>query len=494
MNRLSVILIVGTLLAPVSLLAAPPQELPVIGDTTSGLISLDMERELGQAFLRSLRSQAPTVSDALLKDYLEFLIYRLAYHSQLQDRRLDLVVIDSPQLNAFAAPGGIIGINLGLFIHAETENEFSAILAHELAHLSQRHFARQVDSSRRSTLTVLAGLLASIILISTTGGDAGLAAITASQALAQQSALRHSRGREAEADRVGMLTLVEADKDPRAMAYMFEQLAKLNRYAGERMPEFLMTHPVTQSRIADSYNQSNQYPVKKFDQSLDYQLMKARVLVLQEKYPQNSVKQMQQVSTLERHFQKIARQYGLLLALTRVNRTEEAVELLRPLLDEFPGKIAFILAQTDIDLAAQRYQQAIAMLEKHLKINPDNFPLTMQYAEALLKVDKPDQAEYVLEKLTATRPTDPDVWYLLAETYGLADNIPGVHQARAEFFLLTGRLDQAAKQLSFALPLVVDNFQITARINERLLDISKLQHNSRKQAGKNQQRELAISR
>ncbi len=133
MNRLSVILIVGTLLAPVSLLAAPPQELPVIGDTTSGLISLDMERELGQAFLRSLRSQAPTVSDALLKDYLEFLIYRLAYHSQLQDRRLDLVVIDSPQLNAFAAPGGIIGINLGLFIHAETENEFSAILAHELA-------------------------------------------------------------------------------------------------------------------------------------------------------------------------------------------------------------------------------------------------------------------------------------------------------------------------------------------------------------------------
>ena len=134
------------------------------------------------------------------------------------------------------------------------------------------------------------------------------------------------------------------------------------------------------------------------------------------------------------------------------------------------------------------------MLEKHLKINPDNFPLTMQYAEALLKVDKPDQAEYVLEKLTATRPTDPDVWYLLAETYGLADNIPGVHQARAEFFLLTGRLDQAAKQLSFALPLVVDNFQITARINERLLDISKLQHNSRKQAGKNQQRELAISR
>lgn len=474
MCKLFAILIIGTLLFPVQSQAATHQDLPVIGDTSSGLISLDMERELGQQFLRSLRSQAPTVSDPLLKDYLEFLIYRLASHSQLQDRRLDLVIIDSPQLNAFAAPGGIIGVNLGLFTYAETENEISAILAHELAHLSQRHFARQVDSSRRSAITTMAGLLASIILIATTGGDAGMAVITASQALAQQSALRHSRAREAEADRIGILTLVEAGKDPRAMAYMFEQLSRLNRFAGERLPEFLMTHPVTQSRIADSYDQSRQYPVKIFDQSLDYQLMKARVMLLQEKFPEKSVKRLQQVKTKAKHFQKIARQYGLVLALTRANRPQEATSYLQPLLAEFPGKITFILAQTEIDFAAERYRQAIALLEEHLKINPDNYPLTMQYAQALLKVDEADQAEPVLEKLTATRPGDADLWYLLAETYGLANNIPGVHQARAEFFLLTGNLDQAVKQLGFALPLVADNFQITARINQRLLDIDKL--------------------
>ena len=202
--------------------------------------------------------------------------------------------------------------------------------------------------------------------------------------------------------------------------------------------------------------------------------MKARVMLLQEKFPEQSVKRLQQVKTKAKHFQKIAMQYGLVLALTRVTRPQEATSYLQPLLAEFPGKITFILAQTEIDFAAKRYRQAIALLEEHLKISPDNYPLTMQYAQALLKVDEADQAEPVLEKLTATRPGDADLWYLLAETYGLANNIPGVHQARAEFFLLTGNLDQATKQLGFALPLVADNFQITARINQRLLDIDKL--------------------
>jgi predicted Zn-dependent protease len=113
-------------------------------------------------------------------------------------------------------------------------------------------------------------------------------------------------------------------------------------------------------------------------------------------------------------------------------------------------------------------------LNEHLKINPENYPLTMQYAEVLLKLNRASQAEELLERLTATRPGDVELWYLLAETYGLANNIPGVHQARAEFFVLTGNLDQAVEQLGFALPLVADNFQITARITERIQDIHKL--------------------
>jgi predicted Zn-dependent protease len=188
-------------LSPALVHSAAIQELPELGDSTSGIVSLDQERKLGQSFLRSLRAQAPTISDPVLKDYLEYLIYRLAEHSQLQDRRLDLVILDSRQLNAFAVPGGVVGVNLGLFMHAETQNEFSAILAHELAHISQRHYARSVENARKSAVPALAGLLASVVLMATTGGDAGLAALSASQGMSEQMKLSFSRSREAEADR-----------------------------------------------------------------------------------------------------------------------------------------------------------------------------------------------------------------------------------------------------------------------------------------------------
>lgn len=468
-------LIVVFLSYPSVLYGAQNQSLPVLGDTTSGIISLEQERKLGQDFLRSLRAQAPTISDPLLKDYLEYLIYLLAEHSQLQDRRLDLVILDSRQLNAFAVPGGIVGINLGLFLYAETRSEFAAILAHELAHISQRHFARGVENARRNTIPNLAGLLASIIIMATTGGEAGIAAMTATQAVAQQKALKYSRTREAEADRIGILTLADAGMDPRAMAYMFERLNKMNRFSGQRLPEFLLTHPVTQSRIADSYNQTLQYKDSEFPTDLDYQLMRVRILMSDETSPEISVKRMRDGLHTDDPVIRMAYQYGLVLALSRTVRIDEAMEQLRRLIEQYPEKITFILAQAEIEMSAQRYDNAIDLLKEKLRISPDNFPMSMQYADALLKANEIEEAQRVLERQVALRPNDSDIWYLLAETHGLANNIAAVHQARAEYFMLNGNLDQAVKQLNYALPLVEDNFQIMARITQRLQDIHQMQ-------------------
>jgi predicted Zn-dependent protease len=166
------------------------QDLPTFGDSTSGIISLEQERRLGQQFLRSIRAQAPTLDDPVLQDFLEHLIYRLASHSQLEDRRLDIVIIRNGSLNAFAAPGGIVGVHHGLFRYAQTEHEMSAILSHELAHLSQRHFARRVAEGKKSAAINIAGLLAGVILAATAGGDAALAAFTGSQGLAQNQSLK----------------------------------------------------------------------------------------------------------------------------------------------------------------------------------------------------------------------------------------------------------------------------------------------------------------
>ena len=261
--------------------SAYAQELPTFGDSASGIITMTEERKLGQQFLRSIRARAPTLDDVVMQDYLEHLTYHLAANSQLKDRRLDLIIIKNPTLNAFAAPGGIIGVHHGLFFYAETEHELASILAHEIAHLSQRHFARQLQQGRKSSVVSLAGLLAGVILAATAGSDAGMAALTTSQAHSQNQFLKYSRDREAEADRVGIHTLAEANMDPRAMAYMFERLQRASRYStGNRIPEFLRSHPVNKSRIADSYNQSRDYPKKVFPLKLKYQMMRVRARVI----------------------------------------------------------------------------------------------------------------------------------------------------------------------------------------------------------------------
>jgi len=460
--------------------AAQQQNLPSLGDTTSGIISLDQERELGQDFLRSLRAQAPSVSDPLLQSYLEHLIYKLASHSQLQDRRLDLVMIRNFTINAFAAPGGIVGVNLGLFLYGETEHEISAILAHELAHLSQRHFARGVQSNRAAGVKNLAGLLAGIILIATTGSDAGLAAIAAGQGAAQSDLLRNSRARESEADRVGILTLADADMDPRAIAYMFERLERANRFNSTRIPEFLLTHPVTKDRIADSYNQTRNYETKTFPVSLDYQLMKARVTVLAADSSQNAIDTMTDWSQRSDPVLRTAGRYGLVLAHLANFEPELARKHLSPLLAENPSKIAYILADAKIHTVAGRYNQAINILEAGLSINTKNYPLSMAYANVLLKAERPREATEALVQIIPDRANDVEVWYLLAEAYGLANDIIGVHEARAEYFVLVGNLEQAIKQLGFAMPLVRDDFQLNSKFQLRIEQINRMRIKERR--------------
>lgn len=453
--------------------AASNQNLPELGDHTSGIISLDQERELGQEFLRALRAQAPLVPDPVLQEYVEHLIFRLALHSELTDRRLEVVLIDSDALNAFAAPGGIVGVHDGIFLYAESEDELSAILAHELAHLSQRHYARQADAGRSASMASIAGLLTGLVLIAAGGGsDAGMAAITAGQAATQSEMLRYSRGRESEADRVGIRTLVDAKMNPRAMAGMFERLDRASRFQGSDIPEFLLTHPVTRDRIADSYNQIRQYQVEQeYPTSIDYQMMKARVTVRSSKTVGDAIRRMEDGLNDPDPIKRAANQYGLVLALTEGFQLDKAQRQLNSLKQQYPGKIALTIAEAKLQVRADRFENANDILEAALRIAPNNYPLTMTYADTLLKAGRAAEAEKILSAMTLQRPDDVALWYLLAEAYGLANNIVGVHQARAEYFVLVGNLDQAIKQLGYAMPLVRGNFQQTARIQTRMEEI-----------------------
>lgn len=456
--------------------------LPSLGDRTSGLISLEKERELGQEFLRAIRRQAPLVSDPLLQDYVEHLTYKLALNSELQDRRLDIVILDADAINAFAAPGGIIGIHDGLFLNADNEHMVSAILAHELAHLSQRHFARQGEAGRQASLPSLAGMLAGVLLMAAGGGEAGMAAISAGQALSQDQMLRYSRSREAEADRVGIRTLAKAGMDPRAMAAMFEQLSRASRFQGDQIPEFLRTHPVTRDRIADSYNQVAQYPRKDYELDLDYQLMRARVRVNSARSVQDAVATMEAELETGEAIRRTAAQYGLALALTESGQLDRAGWQIDSLRKEYPDKIAFVLAEAKVHERAERFERAIDILSSALTLTPNNYPLTMALANVRLKNRQPHRAEALLSPLTTKRPNDVNLWYLLAETYGLANNIVGVHEARAEYFVLVGNFEQAITQLGYAIPLVESNFQRKAKIRTRMEEIDELREERRRRS------------
>ncbi|MDB2509387.1 M48 family metalloprotease [Pseudomonadales bacterium] len=452
--------------------------LPELGGSSPATTSLAFEHDLGQRFLRAVRAQTPGYQDPLVIDYLEHLIFALAEHSDLEDRRLYITLIDNASINAFAAPGGVLGINHGLFLHAETQHEFSAILAHELAHLSQRHFARGIEASKKAGVISIAGLLAGVILAATAGSEAGIAAVTTSRGIASTQQLSYSRTRESEADRIGISTMTRANLDPRAMAYMFERLDRLNRGSGEQIPEFLRTHPVTRSRISDAYNQTESLAKKKWEPDFDYQLIRARVMVSDADLIQNVIKRFEKHAQVRQGAALSATQYGLALAYTKAKRFKEAKRLLDGLLTQYPNHIALELAQIERLADSRQLPEALKTARRVLAINPNNYPVSVIYARLLDQSERPDLASDVLNELVLARTQDDQVWYQLAESLGLANDIPGVHQARAEYFLLNGDLDGAAKQLGYALPLVRQNFQLSAKIKQRIDEIWALQDQS----------------
>lgn len=455
---------------------AANNELPTLGDSTSGLISLQQEFRLGRAWLQNLRQQASSINDPVLTEYTENLIYRLASNSEVKDLRLEIVLLDNSQLNAFAVPGGIIGINAGLFLYAQNESQFAAVMAHELAHLSQRHFARQVEESRKQAPIAMATLLGSIMLLATNNTEAGFAGLMTSQAAATQWALSYSRDWEREADRLGMHTLVQSGFDPNGMPDMFEQMYNAHRYS-ERPPEFLLTHPVTENRIADAAARVDSMKKAGSSDGLEYQLMRT-ALLRQYKPSSHNLRYFQQAVIQAKNKQnKTIALYGLALSHMEREEYDEALASTQQLINDDKNRISLIVLHSRALHAAGHPKAALKLLEQQLSLTPDNHPLTMQYAELLIKEKRYQQARSQLKRHVLIRASDPSIWQKLSEAEGKLGNDVGQHQARGEFFFLTGYKKKALKQLEIALELSEDNYLTAARIKQRAREIAASDQN-----------------
>ncbi len=442
--------------------------LPELGDRVSGAVSSSEEKAIGEMFLKQVYSQAPLITDPLLFEYTEHLIYRLSEYSQVNDRYFTILLIDDNSLNAFAAPGGIIGINGGLFLYSDNEGQFASVLAHELAHLSQRHFARNVLKSQESNLASALVMVSSIAIALISNNPNAMAL---GPAILQSQSLRYSRLFEKEADRVGFANLVNAGYNPDSMGEMFENMNELRRLSGDLPPEFLLTHPLSSSRISDAFNASENLSKEgtKKD-SLEFSLMKTRLEIYYESIPSNSLREFKTRVEKDPEDKNI---YGLALAYKKNNKYEESIELIDDLINSYPKNLVLNNTKIDILLESGEYKKALNLVNKFLDISPRNYPLSISKSKILLSMNRYFESEEIIRDQLLRKNSNPELWFLLSEIQRSSKNIIGYHQSRAEYFLLLGQNERALNQLEFALKLTKNNFQVSERIMTKIIEIKE---------------------
>ncbi|SDJ52223.1 M48 family metalloprotease [Billgrantia gudaonensis] len=437
-------LIAGSLIAGLALLpaqAADDYGLPSLGGASQGVT--DEEYELGRAWLRQFRAQAPTWQDPFAQAYVESLVSRLLPHSDLASTRTVITLVESRTLNAFAVPGGVVGVNAGLFAFAEEEDAVASVIAHELGHLSQRHYARSVARAEQTQLPAMAAMLAGMLIAASGGGDAGMAAAMGSQAALLQDQLSYSRRFEQEADRIGLQAMTQAGFDPQAMVRMFRAMQRQVSLQGGNPPEFLLTHPLTESRLSDIASRASQLEARESARDTPiYHMIRARALLtLHEREPQQAVTRLAQGDAPES-----ARRYLEALIAARRGDVDGALNELDRLAESLPDLALLPASAAEVAFEAGRYDAAIQRSQQLLRLMPGYVPARLILGEALLQRD-PEEAYRVLRDLTEDRPEEPQAFGLLAEAAGRSGREAWGHLARAEQLQLNGEIDRAIRQL-----------------------------------------------
>lgn len=441
--------------------------LPEIGDSSGSLLTPTQEQELGAAFFRSLHGQVKINQDPEIDDFIESLGERLALNSDNPLQPFHFFVVIDPEINAFAGPGGYIGVNSGLVLTTESESELASVVAHEIGHVTQRHLYRAFEAASRLTIPSAAALLAAI-LIGSQSPEMGQAALIAAQAGSAQYQIDFTRSNEQEADRVGMQTLARSDFDPRAMPTFFERLDRSSRYYGEGPPEFLRTHPVTSSRVSDTRGRAEKFPYRQYLDSADYLLMKAKLYVLTSIKPRQTVQYFEGQVDRGTDIQKAAARYGYGLALAAVGQSEKARQQLQELTSRYPDEVAFVNALAKVESDSGNMETALKLYTEAIEKFPDNRAIMLDYCVALLQAGKNEPARKLLSDYLHNHKPTPGLYRLLSRAYANLGQRAQSHRYLAESYYLSGQIEPAIKHVRFALENTEGNHYLTALLEDRL--------------------------
>ncbi len=445
-------------------------ELPEIGDPSGRILSPLKEQEIGARLLRHLRSQKLILDDPLVRHYIEDLGYKLVEHSDQADRRFEFFIVNDQSINAFAAPGGYIGIHTGLMDIAHNESELAAVLSHEIAHVTQNHLARLFEASQRQHWVTAVSLLAALLV-----GDKELrnAALASSIAAGQQLQINFTRGNEQEADRVGIKILTDAGFDASSMPKFFQRLQSASSLHGTRMPDFLNTHPVTSARIAESMSYVPKNPPKKPIDNPNFYYMRARIKILNQRQPERLVNYFRTQLNTGYSLNKKAVQYGLVLALTHARRYDEAHTYLDPLLKNDPTRLALIVADAEIQLGKRNTQQVIEIYDTARVLFPNNEALVFYYSNALLELNQSKRAYKLLQEylLQNKKRVNAHFHFNYAQAAARTGSLAEAYQHKAEHFYLNGHTKAAIEQLTQAAALKNLDYHLGSIIESRLQEL-----------------------
>lgn len=456
-------------------------DLPDLGEVGAEELSPAQESQLGEEIMREVRKDPAWLDDPLIEEYIDRLGQRLAAASNAAPRNFSFFVIKNNTLNAFALPGGYIGVHSGLILAAQSESELAGVLGHEIGHVTQRHLAQLVGKQKKLGAAML---IASLLAALANNSQVGEAAMVAGMAGTAQAQLGYSRDFEREADRIGLQTLEAAGFDARGMAGFFERLQRASRLYENNAPAYLRTHPLTTERIADMENRLMGLRYRQVPDSPDFRYVRAR-LRMQSLPAADALRTF--ASLVESAPGDEALRYGLALAQLRLGRLDEAAGELAELRRRAAAPSPFIvILSSDLAMARRDAGAAIAELAAASRAFPASMSVSYALAEACIGGGRPEEAAREIRRILGEHGGDPRLWQLLSRANVALGKHAARHRAQAEAYILQGSYRAAFEQLELARKAGDGDFYEMSAIDARLREIRERVREERRRAQKNE--------
>lgn len=465
-------------------------DLPDMGSPSDGLLSIRTEAQLGRQVYANLLASGTVITDPELQEYIQDVGMRLVAHADVKrGQRFHFFVVDNPMVNAFALPGGYIGVHTGLLLATANESELAGVLAHEISHVTQRHISRAVFANQRASTVSLATMLGAILAGVAAGADADViaGAVGVSQSVAMEQQISFTRSNEYEADRVAVAVLANAGFDPQGMPDFFETMSRKTSTLMRDVPTFLLTHPVSADRMAETRARAREHVVAEIRETDEFEIARARARLLTSSRPEVAHEYFSQERLKPGQQDRLEYLYGTALSLTRLGEFEQAEQMFTELRKTYEEVIPLYSALADTQVMLGKRETALATYAQAVSLFPRNVPLTVRYAEALLRYDQAQKSHDILLDLLNQVPPTLEQVRLIALAANKAGDIANTHYYMAEYQAMSGNLRLAIDQLTLALGTPgLDSVQ-RARFTARLKEFQEYLPTRKQQSDNNRQ-------